>query len=297
MVCCCGVSSFFREQIRSIFDQESVLVKVLIYVDCISDGDISEIRSICSEFTGLDFEVRHGPGKGYVANFLTGISETENVEFLALSDHDDVWDSGHLRTGIELLEAEDKRIPVVVGGRTRLVQEELEEIGLSPLFSKPTSFRNALTQSIAGGNTQILNSCAIDLVKRVGYLDVAVHDWWIYQLTTGAGGKFIYRDTPTVYYRQHNTNEIGMNMGWKARLRRLWWLINGKLKSYNDKNISALKSVKHELTPDNFALVVEFDHLRQADFFRRLKLMRLGLYRQTFFGNIAYYLAILLKRV
>ena len=41
-------------------------------------------------------------------------------------------------------------LPALYGARTRLIDANNQEIGQSPLFTKPPSFGNALVQNIAG---------------------------------------------------------------------------------------------------------------------------------------------------
>ena len=83
---------------------------------------------------------------------------------------------------------------------------------MSPLFRRPPSFRNALVQSLAGGNTMVLNRPARDLValasRRARFVS---HDWWAYLLVTGAGGAVHYSAKPLVRYRQHAHNLVGAN--------------------------------------------------------------------------------------
>ena len=42
---------------------------------------------------------------------------------------------------------------------------------------------------------------------------MVAHDWWAYQLVSGAGGTVIYDPEPFVAYRQHAGNLIGGNQG------------------------------------------------------------------------------------
>ena len=48
---------------------------------------------------------------------------------------------------------------------------------------------------------------------------VVAHDWWAYQLVSGAGGTVIYDPEPLVAYRQHSGNLIGGNLGLRAKGR------------------------------------------------------------------------------
>ena len=75
------------------------------------------------------------------------------------------------------------------------------------------------------------------------------HDWWVYMLVSGAGGRVVYDPEPTVRYRQHGANLIGENQGWSARGRRMRMLAGGKLAEYGDVNLAALERAWPLLTP------------------------------------------------
>ena len=56
------------------------------------------------------------------------------------------------------------------------------------------------------------------------------HDWMIYAYARSRNFKWYIDPHPTIYYRQHNNNVLGVNLGFKAHFRRLklvtsgWWL-------------------------------------------------------------------------
>src|SRR5690606_25344152 len=97
--------------------------------------------------------------------------------------------------------------------RTLLVDDKNTEIGMSQLFKRPPSFPNALMQNIAGGNTMVFNA---DLRRVLGSAPprVVIHDWWLYLATTACDGLVRYDPEPSLRYRQHGDNLIGMNIGW-----------------------------------------------------------------------------------
>ena len=72
-------------------------------------------------------------------------------------------------------------MPFVYCSRTRLIDEEGDDIRLSQFYKKPPHFRNALVQSLAGGNTMVLNEETRRLLMKAGAdVNVASHDWWVY---------------------------------------------------------------------------------------------------------------------
>lgn len=169
-----------------------------------------------------------------------------------------------------------------------------------PLPARPPGFRHALVQNIAGGNTMMLNRGAIALLAAASREPerIVVHDWWIYQIVSGAGGRVIFDPVPLLLYRQHGGNLIGANDGLRAKYRRLRMLLSGGFRQWNAINIRALSASAHRFTPENRRLLAEFEALRRAGPWGRLRqLKRTGLYRQGLPGRLSLWLAAVLGRI
>jgi hypothetical protein len=219
--------------------------------------------------------------------------------YLAFCDQDDLWFADKLARALAALESAGDSEPVLYCSRTRLVDVDGRVIGFSPLFRKFPSFRNALVQSIAGANTMLLNRVAWDLLRQVPD-DVAVvsHDWLAYLLVTGCGGMTTYDSEPTLDYRQHGNNLVGANSSWSDRVERLRRMWRGTFRSWNDRNLDALRFARPSLTKTNAEVLDQFDKARRSHVPRRLYLLiRSGVYRQTAFGSMGLILAAVLGRV
>ena len=117
-------------------------------------------------------------------------------------------------------------------------------------------------------------------------------------LVTGVGGTVHYDSHPTIGYRQHSVNLLGSNLGLSACFHRLLWIIQGRFKSWNDLNYHALCFIKQQFTEENRASLELFSATRQAGLLTRLlNMKRLGIYRQTWLGNIGLFFTILLKKI
>ena len=204
-----------------------------------------------------------------------------------------------MQIAIAKLELFENNIPAIYCGRTRLVDEQGGFLGLSPLFGRKLGFRNALVQSIAGGNTMVLNRAAIDLINRHKIKQqLPGHDWWVYLLVSGAGGEIIYDPEPKIDYRQHGSNLIGSNTGLQSRLKRIKLLFSGRFRNWMDLNLAALSDAHMDLTEANQKLLQDFLQVRQSNSFSRIaSIWRLKLRRQTLLGTIALYVGMLLKRI
>lgn len=286
---------FLRAQLDSIAAQAGVAWRLLAS----DDGSTDATRAILARFAADHPERRigliEGPGRGPAPNFLRLIRAAEPDSALAaLSDQDDVWLPGKLARAVAALAAVPDDLPAIHCGRTILCDARLRPIGLSPLFRLPPSFRNALVQNIAGGNTMVMNRAALRLAQAAAVEagEVVMHDWWLYQIVTGAGGLVLYDPEPMVLYRQHGSNVIGANASVAARLRRARMVAGGLLRRWNETNVAALTASAHRLTPENRALLAAFAEAKRAPLRARLAgLARLGLYRQTRGGRLGYWAA------
>ncbi len=244
--------------------------------------------------------IHSGPADGFVANFLSLTCKAcIEADYYAYSDQDDIWEADKLARAVRWLDSVPAHIPGIYCSRTRLVDKSGHEIGLSPLFKKKPSFANSLAQNIGGGNTMVFNNAARELLREAGdNIAVVSHDWWAYMLISGCGGKVYYDPEPTLRYRQHGSNLVGMNSTWQARLKRIQMLRRGRFRNWNNCNIAALRSMSHRLTPENLEILERFDRARSMSLFPRLiELRRSGIYRQTLLGNIGLIVAAIFKKL
>ncbi len=173
------------------------------------------------------------------------------------------------------------------------------ELGRSQLFKRPPSFANALMQNIAGGNTMVFSDSARKLLLCVRQTtSIVIHDWWVYIVVTGCGGTVCYDGYPSVRYRQHSGNLIGMNSSFMARLARVRRLFHGDFKEWCETNIAALQQISDKLTPKNRQILEQFVQARQTWMLPRVaQLLWSGIYRQTALGNLGLIVAAVFKKL
>jgi glycosyltransferase involved in cell wall biosynthesis len=268
------------------------------------DGSRDDTHSILEAYRekwGKEYlSIHSGPLEGFVANFLSLVCRADiAADYYAFSDQDDVWESDKLERALNWLRTNPDTVPALYCSRTRLVDAENNEIGLSPLFRKEPSFANALVQNIGGGNTMVFNNAARELLRKAGDgLAVPVHDWWAYIAISGCGGQIHYDQKATTRYRQHADNLIGMNNSWFARLARMRMLTEGRFKVWTDANLGALDKLYSHLTPENREIVEQFRNARRRRLIPRvLGLRRSGVRRQTFLANLSLIAAFLFNKI
>jgi glycosyltransferase involved in cell wall biosynthesis len=291
---------FLPQQLDSIGAQTYTKWRIWVSDDHSTDNTEGVLEDYRKKWGENKISWARGPGRGFVANFLTLACASEiNSDYYAFCDQDDLWDPDKLEVALAWIASIPPDTPAVYGARTRLIDEEDRVIGLSPLFLRPMSFANALVQSVAGGNTMVFNHAARTLLMEAGAdLDIQTHDWWLYILATGCGGVLYYDPNPKIGYRQHPKNMVGTNIGVIPSLRRACRLLIGHFRNMNDRNIAALSRVRHRMSPEGLALLEQFNNARHAPLFPRvIGIWRSGVYLQTTLGNLGLIAATLFKRL
>lgn len=290
------------EQLDS-FAAQSHLPALILVSD---DGSTDATREILAGFRdahpALPLELVEGPRQGSGANFLSLLARCpDGIDMACFADQDDVWLEDKIARAVARLDgAATPEDPVLYCAHTWECDADLRGRRLSRSPRKPPGFRNALVQNIAAGNTIMLNRPALDLARRAARNTdvIAMHDWWVYQLMTGAGAQVIYDAQAVLLYRQHGGNLVGANRGTLATLRRLRHLFTGTFRVWNDINIAALEQVSDSLTPENRALLRHFAQGRTQGLAGRFDMLRdTRVYRQGALGQASLWLAVLLARL
>jgi hypothetical protein len=222
-----------------------------------------------------------------------------HADLYAFSDQDDIWLSDKLERPVSYFDkSNESQLPQAYGTRTQIVDDVLKPLGFSSEFKLPRSFRNALVQSISGGNTQVFNVAAKQLLEQAGLQKVISHDWWLYQLVKGAGGIFYYNPAPSLLYRQHADAVSGSNNSFSSSIERIRFVFKGRFKQWNDINYTALCNIRHLLSKDNQDILDLFGKLRGARLKDRIRLLEVsGLYRQTWKGTLSLWLAAIINKI
>ena len=291
---------YLDEQLASINAQTHRNWRLVVSDDGSTDESLDKLRLFSQRCPTGQIEVRQGPRQGFCQNFLQMACDPAiRADYYAFSDQDDVWMPHKLQRALDYLETvKDLSTPHLYCGRTAYVRGDLQVYGYSPLFVFPRSFRNALIQSIAGGNTMVFNQAAKDLLEAVGPVPSPSHDWWLYQLVTGAGGEAYYDPEPALLYRQHPQALVGGNTGIRAKIKRLVMVYQGQFKRWSDQNIESLRRASAYLTDSNRETLELFALMREAGLKDRFRLFKeCGLYRQTWQGTWSLKLAALCKKI
>ena len=297
----CEGQRYLRAQLDSI-GRQTLTDWVLVVSD---DSATPQGRRIVAEFAKAQAPGRvriiAGPGRGAARNYLHLIQHIPpDAAFAAFCDQDDVWVRDKLVRAVLALDAvHDGRPAVVFAGRV-VCDATLGRQRLAAMPTRPPSFRNALVQNILPGNTLVLNAAAMRLCAITARWagDIAMHDWWVYQIVTGAGGQVLCDPVPAVLYRQHGANLVGAAQGARSLAVRVVRAIGGRHRRWVGAHLRALTGAADYLTAENRQTLDRFAALRRASLPQRLRRFSgLGLYRQTGAGQGMLWLQMALGRI
>lgn len=279
-------------QLDSIARQTHSDWRLVVSDDGSCDAGPEIVRAFAASRPAGQVQLIEGPKAGATRNFLSLIAQAQPDEFMAFADQDDVWHDDKLARAIGILNG-DHGLGLYCA-RTTICDADLRPLTASRRFPGPFGFRNALIQAVTPGNTLLLPPATVALAQRAAPAAAAagieLHDWWLYQLVTGAGYPIYRDDAEVLLYRQHGDNLKGRNDTLPAMRARLWQLFTGDYGAWLHENVAALSAVEEELTEENRALLRRF-----AEALTRHRsataLARLRLRRQTLPGTVAFYLA------
>ncbi|MBU9841681.1 MULTISPECIES: glycosyltransferase family 2 protein [Rahnella] len=298
MMCTYNGAPYLLSQLESIENQSVNNVHIYISDDGSSDETCAIARSFidCSHFEGT---LLKGPKRGFVENFMHMVNNEEIcAKYYAFSDQDDVWKSDKLERAINWLSEIPEDVPALYCSRTTLTDAEGKIIGASPNYKRPPAFANSILQNIASGNTMVFNHKARELLALAYGAPMVAHDWSLYQIVSGCGGKVFFDTIPTVFYRQHHNNVIGNSMGLGKRIQNFLQAHSGRAAIWNNMNFEVLGRVSRHLTPESAATLHDFKSIRNSSLSMRLKLMKSsGIYHQQAIGYFTTLTYVLLNKI
>jgi rhamnosyltransferase len=275
---------WIEEQINSILNQENVAVTIYVSVDLSTDNTYELVKELSSTFEQikvLPYGERYGCA---AANFFRLIREVkfEDFDFVALSDQDDIWFEWKLYRGVSQLKDLD-----CVGyssnvtafwpdGIERLLKKSYAQCKYDHFFESPGPGCTFLFQADVLTGFQLAFKQLSNSAKEVS----TNHDWYLYAYIRQQGLKWTIDDCSTMKYRQHSSNEMGVNTGIKNYISRLKMV---KSKWYRKQVMNVVVSFAPEMErklSDRIFLIFNFMELRRRprDRVALLFMLMLGIY-------------------
>lgn len=278
--------AYIERQLESIRAQTYYNWVLYISDDGSTDRTLDIVQAFASSFPAGKVNLMRGPGKGFAANFLSLLRNSGiNTPYYAFGDQDDIWLDDKLEVSVRYvndLEGKGNKF-VLYGGRTILIDNNMNQIGSSPLFQRKLAFNNALIQSFAGGNTMLFNRALKKIVEQLPVeVEIVSHDWFLYILCSAVEGSVYYDKVARILYRQHDGNLVGSNNSLSSKFIRLKKLFEGDFKKWLAKNEGFLSFYENDLTDHNKHILKKFRKCGSGNLFGRLNgFITARLYRQS----------------
>ena len=295
-------NDYIETQVKSILEQKFKNIDIYIFDDNSKlNVELKKIKS--DKNTKCKIKIfKRERNVGYAKNFLLGLKEAgNNYDFYAFSDQDDIWELDKINRGVEALNSQVSNLPKLYCSRTAYFNSDCsKEIGSSKIHTKKPTFANALLQNIAGGNTILMNNLARQIViKTVKAEKFISHDWWCYQIISGAGGEVIFDKNKTVRYRQHKYNLIGKNNGFEDIKSRILEFLLGKVKTWSDINLKNLSNFRYLLTNENNEILENYLRARDSkNIFKKLNFyLKSGVFRQSNKESMVFAIGLILNMI
>lgn len=201
-------SAFVEPQLHSILQQDHEDIRLFVRDDGSTDGTPDILRSVAEDpRVQLLLGTRLGLPQAFFE--LMRIAPDDADAYL-FSDQDDVWHRDKISVAARhLAELTDIR-PALYFSRLNLVAHDLRPIAISPSWTYPPAFGNALIENICTGCTSAFNRSALDLLRMTTTTEGIIHhDWWLY-LVASAFGETVFDQTSHIEYRIHGGNAVGL---------------------------------------------------------------------------------------
>lgn len=223
--------NWLPKQVNSILTQQNVEVTLFVSVDSSSDGTENWFDSLANNDKRV-LILPHGKNFGCAAsNFFRLIRDVSflNFDYIAFSDQDDIWHTDKLHRAIKSLsikccEGYSSNITAFwPNGHEILINKAQPQVEMDYLF-----------ESAGPGCTFVMTKhLAIDLQlfiyrHREAMSSVWLHDWFSYAFARSHGYSWYIDKYPSMRYRQHANNQVGVNTGYQALLYRMHFVLSGK---------------------------------------------------------------------
>ncbi|WP_206447331.1 glycosyltransferase [Agrococcus sp. KRD186] len=223
-------AAFVEEQVRTILDQQGVEVRLIVSDDASTDATLEILRGFDDERIVILEPGRFGTPQ---ANFLRLIRDADvsGATVVALADQDDRWHLDRFQRQLTLI-AEHELDAISSSVTAYWVQPDGAERTEYLEKSQPQTKLDYLLESAGPGCTFVLTARLFAAVREVigahPLVDETVpHDWIVYAIARATGRRWRIDPTPTIDYRQHDSNATGANTGIRPALRRVRRLASG----------------------------------------------------------------------
>ena len=265
---------WLQEQLESIQNQSNVDVSIVVSDDCSFDNTLQGLKT---EMNAIGKRLILLPTQklgSAAANFFRLLRDVDlsDVDYVALSDQDDIWLPNKLSHALEVThvnQADAYSSNVIAfwpNGKKKIINKaQIQQDWDYMLESAGPGCTFVITKKLALALQDFL------VKNKKACQSVDLHDWFIYAFARSKGYKWIIDDGSYMLYRQHADNVVGANVGLKAKLVR-WrklregWLVQQALliaDILNYGNYLPMRQLRSPHVSDRLSLIINVKKLRR----------------------------------
>jgi glycosyltransferase involved in cell wall biosynthesis len=218
-LCTFNGEKYISDQLLSIIGQSKAVKEIVISDDGSTDATVSLIQKFKSEqnLKGIEIKLFQNPSPlGISKNFEKCLSLTSH-EWVFLSDQDDVWledkvalfqnhilknpDSKFVCSNAEITDSNNNKLGYTLVEALNISRKELHQLNSGQAFDV------LLSRNLATGATCLVHKSIYE--NALPFSDYWLHDEWM-AINAAFDGSINFLVTPTINYRQHGNNAVGM---------------------------------------------------------------------------------------
>lgn len=297
-------AKYLKNQILSLIDQKNIDTKIIVR----DDGSSDDTKKQLEEYDNIKILASSnnlGIKKSFTA-LLKYTLEHTTEDYFMFCDQDDVWKKDKAKKTFDKMQELEKmhpNTPILIHTDLHVTNENLNIIDNSfwnyeYINPKRNSLGNLLMQNTVTGCTTMINRKLAELALPIPD-ECIMHDWWI-ALVASAFGKIEFIDEPTIFYRQHGSNDTGAKKyNVKNIFKKIPNILNGKgiYENHLDRNIKQaekfLEVYGDRLDKNLYNTVESLATIKTQTFLQKRKnMIKYKLLKNGFLRNLGMFLKI-----
>ena len=218
---------YLKDQLDSIVRQSVQDWRIIVRDDGSTDSTLTGVLKQYQELLGDKLRVLSGENVGVVGSF-SRLMDQSSAPYLMFCDQDDVWFNDKVEVMLQSIKTVEQslgsNIPVLSFSNLALVDQDGRPTGsdfwrfhgINPHHS---SLERLLLQNVVTGCACMFNRALLVISTPIPH-EAILHDWWL-SLNASLFGVLAVVDRPTIYYRQHSSNQVGARGISYRRLRKM----------------------------------------------------------------------------